>query len=281
VSVIVVTGATSGIGKAAARRLRDEGHEVIGVGRSEGETERCDFSSLDEVRALAGRLPERIDVLVNNAGVVSDGKKHSVDGIELTFAVNHLAPFLLTNLVLDRIPDDGRVVTTSSDASKGRVIDLNDPASDDGSFLDLYGRSKLANILFTRELARRLEGSGRVANCHHPGVIRTRLAREGGLVRDLAWRAAGLFFRSPQKGADTLCWLATSEEAGAENGGYFVDRKRVAVRGQAEDEYAAQELWRRSEQMAGLAAPTPGPAAAGSYAGGDAGSADQRRRHRR
>ena len=248
-SLVVLTGATSGIGRAAAARLRAEGHEVVGVGRSAAADVRCDFASLEAVRELAAELPPRFDVLVNNAGIVSDGRKVSTEGIELTFAVNHLAPYLLTRLVLDRV---SRVVTTASAAHMGAEIDPDDPAPLGGSFWKAYQRSKLANVLFTRELARRWDGGA--ANCLHPGVIRSRLAREAGLVRSLAWRVGGLFMASPAAGADTLVWLATSEEAGRETGGYFERRGRLEVAGQAAVDEAAERLWEISADMVGLPA---------------------------
>src|SRR5215218_2317086 len=191
--LVVLTGATSGIGEHAALQLAERGATVVPVGRdpgrlekvaaalrergSEAEPLRADFASQAEVRRLAAELlgrHDRIDVLVNNAGVVTSSRSLSPDGRELTMAVNHFAPFLLTNLLLDRLKASApaRVVTTASDAHRGGVVDVNDLNGERRwSAWSAYGTSKLANILFTRALARRLEGSGVVANCLHPGVI--------------------------------------------------------------------------------------------------------------
>ena len=273
--MIVVTGASAGIGEAAAVELARRGATVVPVGRDEKrlgrvaerirganqasaqEPERADFASLDEVRALASRLLERfdrIDVLVNNAGAVYGRRGLSADGYELTFAVNHLAPFLLTNLLLDRLRASApaRVVTTSSGAHAGGLLDLDDLQLERSwSSWRAYCNSKLANVLFTRELARR-EDDGVVANCLHPGVIRSRLGRNmGGIVRG-GWGVARLFFGSPRRGARTIVYLASLPEAGQVSGGYFVGERRQAVVGQAANDFFAEELWRRSEELVGL-----------------------------
>ena len=159
----------------------------------------------------------------------------------MTFAVNHLAPFVLTRALGARV---GRTVVTASDAHRSAVVDLDDPGAE-GSFWNAYCRSKLCNVLFTRELARR----GATANCLHPGVIRSGLAREAGPIRSLAWRVGGLFMASPVAGADTLCWLATAPVAETGSGHYFAKRRRVNLGGQAADDHAAAELWRRTEEL--------------------------------
>jgi retinol dehydrogenase 12 len=237
------------------------------VGRDRGRLEgienaaeplTADFASLDQVRALAGALLERhprIDVLVNNAGTVTGGRELSSDGYELVMAVNHLAPFLLTNLLLDRLRESApaRVVTTASIAHTGARLDLDDLQLEKGwSLSRSYGNSKLANILFTRALARRLEGSGVVANCFHPGLIRSRLARDAGLLRSLAWRVGGLFFASPARGARTLVYLASSPEAAEVSGGYFTDAKPAPLGRRATDDQAAERLWEISEKLTDL-----------------------------
>jgi NAD(P)-dependent dehydrogenase (short-subunit alcohol dehydrogenase family) len=222
------------------------------------EPERADFASLDEVRALASRLLERfdrIDVLVNNAGAVYGRRGLSADGHELTFAVNHLAPFLLTNLLLDRlrVSAPARVVTTSSGAHMGGLLDLDDLQLERSwSSWRAYCNSKLANVLFTRELAKRVEDDRVVANCLHPGVIRSRLGRNmGGIVRG-GWGIARVFFGSPRRGARTIVYLASAPEAGDVSGGYYVGERRQAVAGQAADDFFAEELWRRSEELVEL-----------------------------
>ncbi|HYU61706.1 MAG TPA: SDR family NAD(P)-dependent oxidoreductase [Solirubrobacterales bacterium] len=274
---VVVTGASSGIGEAAAVELARRGATVVPVGRDErrlravaerigelgsaGEPERADFASLDDVRDLAARLLERhprIDVLVNNAGAFFGRREVSVDGHELTFQVNHLAPFLLTNLLLDRLRASApsRVVTTSSGVHAGGLLDLDDLELERSwSGWRAYSNSKLANVLFTRELAKRLEGTGVVANCLHPGVIRSRLGRNAGGVTGIGWSAVRLLLGSPRRGARTVVYLASAPEAQRVSGGYFAGERQRRVVGQAADDFVAEELWRRSEQLAGLAEP--------------------------
>jgi NAD(P)-dependent dehydrogenase (short-subunit alcohol dehydrogenase family) len=268
---VVVTGASSGIGRAAAEELGRLGAEVVPVARARGRLEdvasrienaaeplTADFASLDDVRSLAAALLERhprIHVLANNAGTVTGRRELSEDGYELVLAVNHLAPFLLTNLLLDRLRESApaRVVTTASIAHTGARLDLDDLQLEHGwSLSRSYGNSKLANILFTRALARRLEGDGVVANCFHPGVIRSRLARDAGLLRALAWRVGGLFFASPARGARTLVYLASAPEAGEVSGEYFTDSKHASLGRRATDDAAAERLWELSEELTGI-----------------------------
>lgn len=274
--VVVVTGGSSGIGASAALELARRGATVVAVGRDEkrlkgvsekiravnpataAEPLRADFASLSQVRGLAREVLERhprIDVLVNNAGLVAGKRSLTEDGYELTFAVNHLAPFLLTNLLLERLiaSAPARVVTTSSDAHRGGRIALDDLQAEHGwSSWRAYGSSKLANVLFTRALARRLEGKGVVANCLHPGVIRTRLGRGTALPIRLGWSAASLFFKSPDTGAGTIVHLADSPEAGDVSGGYFVDSREARPSGRAQDDELGERLWEASEDLVGL-----------------------------
>jgi NAD(P)-dependent dehydrogenase (short-subunit alcohol dehydrogenase family) len=267
---VVITGASSGIGRAAAEELAKRGATVVPVGRDAGRTASlarkigaepisADFSSLSAVRGLADELLsryERIDVLVNNAGLVSGRRKITTDGLELTMAVNHFAPFLLTNLLLDRLRDSApaRVVTTASDAHRGGLIDVSDLSGERRwSAWSAYSNSKLANILFTRALARRLEGSGVTANCLHPGVIRTGLGRGAPLPVRLGWRVASVFFGSPRKGARTIVHLAEAREGGEVSGGYFADSRRATPSVQAQDDELAEDLWEASERFTGLA----------------------------
>jgi retinol dehydrogenase-12 len=223
----------------------------------------ADLSSLDGVRRLAAHLlerHERIDVLVNNAGLVAGRRTLTVDGLELTMAVNHFAPFLLTNLLLDRLKASApaRVVTTASDAHRGGLIDVADLNGErKWSAWSAYGTSKLANILFTRALARRLEGTGVVANTFHPGVIRTGLARGAPLPIRLGWRAASVFFGSPRKGASTLVYLASAPEAADVSGGYFVNSQLATPSLQAQDDELAEELWDTSAELTGLGSSSP------------------------
>jgi len=265
----VITGASSGIGRAAAIELARKGASVVPVGRDAnrtasvarkvgGEPIDADFSSLTEVRALAAHLiarHERIDVLVNNAGLVAGRRRLTPDGLELTMAVNHFAPFLLTNLLLNRLrrSPDARVVTTASDAHRAGLLDISDLNGERRwSAWSAYGTSKLANILFTRALARRLEGTSVVANCLHPGVIRTRLARGAPLPIRAGWRAASVFFRSPRKGAQTIVYLASAPEAADVSGGYFSDSRLTTPSLQAQDDELAEDLWQASVRITGL-----------------------------
>jgi NAD(P)-dependent dehydrogenase (short-subunit alcohol dehydrogenase family) len=273
---VVVTGASSGIGAEAAVQLARLGGTVVPVGRNRGRLDAvsarirdanpggggepiaADFASLAAVRELAAELLERhprIDVLVNNAGLVSGRRKLSEDGYELTFAVNHLAPFLLTNLLLERLRASApaRVVTTSSGVHFSGVLDLDDLNMERRwSTTSAYANSKLANVLFTRALAHRLESTGVVANCLHPGVIRTRLGRGASLPLRLGWRVVGLFFASPRKGAKTIVYLASAPEGAAVSGAYFVDSRARNPSAQAQDDVLAEELWERSERLTGL-----------------------------
>jgi retinol dehydrogenase 14 len=267
--VVVVTGASSGIGAAAATALARRGAAVVCVGRDRRRLERiaaeiggealpADFASLDAVRDLAAELlrrHSRIDVLVNNAGLVSRRRQLSADGYELTFAVNHLAPFLLTNLLLERLRASApaRVITTSSGAHGGGRIDFGDLQGERSwSMMRAYANSKLANILFTRGLAMRVDAAEVTANCLHPGVVRTRLGRGAGRLGGLVWSVGGAFFRSPSKGAETIVYLATSPEGGEVTGGYWEDSRPAGTTAAAADAELADRLWVSSERLVGL-----------------------------
>ena len=272
--VCVVTGATSGIGKAAAAALARLGATVVLVGRDRGRTEAAaaeigsvsvsppraeiaDLSSLEQVRGLAGRLAEleRIDVLVNNAGLVLGERRVTVDGFEYVFALNHLAPFLLTSLLLPKLAASApaRVVTVTSDAHSAARLDLTDPNLEHGwDSWRSYANSKLANILFTREFARRLDGTGVTANCAHPGVVRTGFGREARPLLRLGVTIARPFMASPERGADTIVYLASSPDVADETGGYYVKRQRREPSAAARDDAAARKLWEISEKMTGL-----------------------------
>jgi NAD(P)-dependent dehydrogenase (short-subunit alcohol dehydrogenase family) len=277
--VCVVTGATSGIGKAAATALARLGAQVVLVGRDQGRAEAAaaeigaigpvppkveiaDLASMEQVRALAGRLAslERLDVLINNAGLVLGERRVTKDGFEHVFAVNHLAPFLLTNLLLPKLAGSApaRVVTVTSDAHSAAKLDLDDPSLEHGwDSWRSYANSKLANILFTRELARRLDGTGVTANCAHPGVVRTGFGREGKPLLRLGTTIARPFFLSPERGADTIVYLASSPDVAGETGGYYVKRQRREPSAAARDDAAARKLWEISEQMTGLTPAQP------------------------
>ncbi len=276
-TLVLLTGATRGIGRAAAIDLAREGAEVALVGR---EAERvqdvaravraaagggqpvhehvADLTLMSEVRALAEEVSERyerIDVLANNAGALFASRQVTSEGFERTFALNHLAPFLLTNLLRDRLAG-GRVVTTASDAHKSGRLDLDDLQSERSySAMRVYGTSKLCNILFTRELAKRAPELH--ANCFHPGVVRTGFGKNENGIWKVLTTLAGPFFRSPQRGARSLIWLALSDEAASLSGEYVQDEKVLSPSAQARDDTLAAGLWERSAQLVGLPADTP------------------------
>jgi NAD(P)-dependent dehydrogenase (short-subunit alcohol dehydrogenase family) len=273
---VILTGATRGIGHAGALELAAQGAELGLVGRdpervrATAEEARArgggapvhehvaDLASMDEVRRLAAELLDaypRIDVLANNAGAMFTSRHVTADGLEQTFALNHLAPFLLTNLLVDRVTESGgRVVTTASDAHKGGLLDLDDLQSEHQRFrpMRVYGTSKLCNILFTRELQRR--NPGIAANCFHPGVIRTGFGKNDGALARIGLTLAGPFLRSPESGASSLVWLALDPAAGELRGEYVEKRRPVAPSAQAQDDRLASELWERSEALVGVAA---------------------------
>src|SRR5437588_3057521 len=250
---VVITGATNGIGLAAAVELARRGAQLTLVARSESraadvvrriQAERADaqvdvlladLASQASIRRLASEALTKypsIQVLINNAGAIYARQQLSPDGLELTWAVNHLAPFLLTTLLLDRLKASApaRIVTTSSAAHQGARIpfdDLNAEGSWGRSGFPRYGETKLANVLFTAELARRLEGTGVTANAFHPGLVATGFNRNNGVLMRIGMALTRPFARSPQKGAETLIWLVDAEEAGELNGAYVFDRRPV------------------------------------------------------
>jgi NAD(P)-dependent dehydrogenase (short-subunit alcohol dehydrogenase family) len=284
-TVCVVTGANSGIGKETAKELARLGARVVMVCRDEsrgreareeiqaaafqaapshGDTvdlHLADLAVQEEVYALGETLRadyERLDVLVNNAGVFPEERKETVDAIEATFAINHLAPFLLTHLVLPRLQEtagragEARVVTVSSEAHRGYSIDFDDiNAEESYSPLQAYGQSKLANILFTHELARRLRDKGVLVNAVHPGVVNTNIWRGSGWFSRLARLFAWLYKR-PEEGAQSVVYLAASPEV-ERTGQYFNETEIVNPSPEAYDEKAAARLWQLSRQMTGLA----------------------------
>ncbi len=281
--ICLVTGATSGIGLAAASALAALGAEVAVVGRNPAKTERvaakiraesgnarveaflADFADLEQVRRLAAAVHERfehLDVLVNNAGAFFLRREMTPYGVEKTFLVNHLAAFLLTNLLLERLraAPAARVVNVSSVAHRSAVLDLEDLAFSRGySGMKAYARSKLANILFTRELARREAGTALTVNALHPGVVATGIWKAGFAPVDrLAQWGMARFALTPEEGADTLLYLATSPEVAGVSGKYFVKRKPVMPSEAARDDALARRLWEVSERLTGLASAKEG-----------------------
>ncbi len=266
-----VTGATSGFGRAIAERFVRDGARVVVTGRRAERLAKLardlgdralpvvlDVRDRKAIESAVAALPadfSSIDVLVNNAGLVAGGRRLTEDGLERTIAVNHLAPFLLTNLLLDRLRQSApaRVITTSSDAHRSGHMELDDLNGErHWSTWSAYGNSKLANVLFTRALAKRLRGSGVVANCLHPGVIRTGLGRGARLPVRIGWRVAAIFFAGPRKGASTIVHLADSEEGGRVSGQYFVDSRPATPSLEAQDDELAERLWDVSRRLTGL-----------------------------
>jgi NAD(P)-dependent dehydrogenase (short-subunit alcohol dehydrogenase family) len=269
VTVVVLTGATRGIGRAAAIELVRRGAEValigrdcarvrlvaeeaaaIGGGQVHGHV--ADLMLMSNVRVLADEIRERyerVDVLANNAGALFASREQTPEGFERTFALNHLAPFLLTNLLRDRLAG-GRVVTTASNAHKSARLDLDDLQSEKSYSARAYGTSKLCNVLFTRELARRAPELR--ANCFHPGVVRTGFAQNEDGVWKVVAKLGAPFFRSPERGARSLVWLALSDNAAALTGEYIVDETVTPPSAQALDDTLARSLWERSAQLVSL-----------------------------
>jgi NAD(P)-dependent dehydrogenase (short-subunit alcohol dehydrogenase family) len=273
---VVITGASGGIGKETAAGLAEQGAHVVIVARDAArgqavvdelkaktgaavELAVADLSSLASVRKLAEELKQRfpkIHVLVNNAGAINTSRQLTVDGHELTFATNHLAYFLLTNLLLDTLKASGpsRIVNVASAAHVGASIPFDDlQAERSYSGIRRYGESKLANILFTFELARRLEGSGVTANCLHPGVVATGFGLNNTGLFSFAVKLVQPLFISPRKGAATSIYLASSSEVAGVSGKYWKKCREARSSRQSLDRAAAQRLWVESERLTGLA----------------------------
>jgi NAD(P)-dependent dehydrogenase (short-subunit alcohol dehydrogenase family) len=275
---VVATGATSGIGEVAVLALAGLGARIVFIARDEARAQAtlkkleakapglghrmhlADLSSMSETRRvgaeIAAREP-RIDVLINNAGAMFADRRVTPEGLEMTFALNHMAYFVLTEALREKLiaSAPARIVSTASDAHQGASLDFSDLQSAKAyNGFRVYGRSKLANILFTRELARRLGGTGLTANCLHPGFVATRFGHEAG-----GWTARIVPFLqalaiSPEKGADTIVYLASWPEVASATGAYFVKRKITAPSRAAQDDSAAKRLWEASEALAGAQA---------------------------
>jgi NAD(P)-dependent dehydrogenase (short-subunit alcohol dehydrogenase family) len=275
---VVVTGGTSGIGEVAALRLAEKGARIVLIARDQTRAAATlvklknanpsaahaahygDLSALAEMKRVAGEVAAaepRIDVLVNNAGAVFLSRKTSVDGLEMTFATNHMAYFVVTNILLDRLKatPGARIVSTASDAHRSGKLDFDDLQSEKsyGSFR-VYGTSKLCNILFTRELARRLDGADVTANCLHPGFVGTRFGQNNAsniftkLLRD-AVMSLGI---SPEEGAKTIIHLASSPDVATISGEYFYKCKVAEPTAAAQNDADGKRLWDVSAKIAGL-----------------------------
>ena len=272
--IIVATGATSGIGEAAVEVLARKGARILLIARDEARAEAtlrklekagpkgghrvlfADLTLMSEARRIGAEIAAdeaKIDVLINNAGAAFPRRRLTAEGLESTFALNHMSYFVLTQALLVPLKAAGRarIVSTASAAHTQARLDFDDlqMARDYGAWR-AYANSKLCNILFTRELARRLAGTGVTANCLHPGVVSTRI-----------WNSAPVYFwpfigilrllaRSPKKGGDTVAWLASAPEAADFNGEYFADRKLAPISASAGDDEAAARLWSVSEALA-------------------------------
>jgi NAD(P)-dependent dehydrogenase (short-subunit alcohol dehydrogenase family) len=276
----LITGSTSGIGKEIALGLAKMKANVILVGRNkvkcQATTEEiwrkasiaadksrisyllADLSSQASIHQLANEFLDSygsLDILVNNAGVFLSRRFTTIDNIEYTFAVNHLAPFLLTNLLFEKMKasSPSRVITTSSVAHRGAYINFDNLQFERGRYngVEAYRQSKLANILFTKELARRSRGSGVTSNCFHPGGVRTNLVQNNPWYYRLIWATINPFLVSPKKGADTAIYLASSPKVAEISGEYFVNRKPVRLLGLADDYDTAARLWKISEELTG------------------------------
>ncbi len=273
---VVITGGTSGIGEIAAERLAQMGARIVLIARDKcrgkvtlarlherapglGHTVHyADLARIPEMKRVAAEIAHkepRIDVLINNAGAMFASRRLTEDGLEYTFALNHMAYFVVTQGLRERLvaSASARVVSTASAAHQGARLDFDDlQLAKSFSAMKAYGRSKLCNILFTRELARRLRGTGVTANCLHPGFVATRFAEEsGGLISRFAGLAK-LLAISPEKGAETIIYLASSPKIAATTGRYFYKCRPVAPSREAQDDRAAFLLWERSAALASL-----------------------------
>jgi len=274
--IILITGATSGIGRETAFGLADMGAKVVIMARNAekaaatidqieertGNAEtgfiKCDLASLDSVRNAADVFRsgyKRLDVLIDNAGGVLGKRMVTVDGFEQTFQVNHLSHFLLTNLLLDVLKRSApsRIVVVGSQAHSGAHLDFEDLMLERGySSFKAYGRSKLANLLFCFELSRRLEGTGVTANCLHPGVVRTNFGHDLNGATKLFMPVGHLFMISPRKGASTSIYLATDPEIANVSGKYFAKKKVRASSPESTDQNVAKRLWEVSMKLTEL-----------------------------
>jgi NAD(P)-dependent dehydrogenase (short-subunit alcohol dehydrogenase family) len=274
---VVLTGATSGIGQVAAEELAAKGARMVLVARDKTRGEAkltrlreiapgvnhtihyADLSRLSEMKRVAAEIAAaepRVDVLINNAGALFGARQVTSDGLELTFATNHLAYFVLTHGLRERLlaSAPARVVNVASDAHKGKRLDFSDLQSEKNyRGLYVYGRSKLCNILFTRELARRWAGTGVNANSLHPGFVSTRFGDQSGGMLSFVVRAAKTFAISPQQGAETIIHLASSDEIADSNGLYFYKCNPATPTKEAQNDESARRLWQESEKLAGIA----------------------------
>ena len=274
--VVVITGGTSGIGAVAAVALARMGARIILVARDESRAgatlarlrdsapgiAHCahfaDLLRLDEMRRVAAQIADhepRVDVLINNAGALFASHRLTEDGLERTFALNHMAYFVMTARLRERLSASApaRIINTASAAHQEATLDFDDLQSAKRfGARKAYGQSKLCNILFTRELARRLHGSGVTANCLHPGFVATRFGDQSGGLISLLIRLAKFFAISPAEGAETMVYLASSPDVAEVTGQYFSRSVPITPSSWAQDDRSALLLWQRSAALAGL-----------------------------
>ncbi len=270
---VVITGATSGIGKEAAIEIArmkpclvlpvrnlEKGEQVKKQIVAESDNPavylmKCDLASFDSIRNFAREFKKQfsgLHLLINNAGIWQNKKSETKDGIEMTFGVNHLGPFLLTNLLLDEIRSGvpARIINVSSEAHRYTGMNFNDPEGKKKfSTFKAYGQSKLANILFTRYLAQMLREDGVTVNCMHPGFVATNLFDR---IAPFLRPVFGLFMKTPRQGAETIVFLALSPGVEGSTGGYYVNKKKKKPSGAALDNKAAEKLWMLSSQYTGM-----------------------------
>ena len=274
--ICLVTGATSGIGKAAVHAFAAHGATLLLVCRNKEKGESVlkelqamrsdgkyrlyvgDLSSQKDIRRLANEIRTenpKLDVMVNNAGGVFATRVLTIDDIELTFALNHLGYFLLTSLLLDqlRAAPSARIVNVSSQAHQFGRITFDDLGLEKGyNPMKSYAQSKLANLLFTYELSRILAGTTVTVNALHPGAVRTNFGKDLSGIAGFVFRRLDMFMRSPEKGAETLIWLAEAPELNGVSGKYFFDKKEIRSSKISYDREVAKRLWATSEKMTGI-----------------------------
>jgi NAD(P)-dependent dehydrogenase (short-subunit alcohol dehydrogenase family) len=275
--ICMVTGATLGLGRVTAEALAAQGATVIVVARNQARGEAtikeiktatgnpavvlmlCDLSSQASIRKLAQdfkRQYPQLHVLVNNAGAMNLQRTATVDGYETTFAVNHLAYFLLTALLLDvlKASAPSRIINLSSGAQSNGKINFDDLQGEKSyGGMSAYSQSKLANVMFTVALAKRLQGTGVTVNAVHPGAVATGFLKNNGPIMAVIMRIAGLFMLSPEQGAETQIYLATSPEVANISGKYFEKKKPIRPNPDAEEDALVERLWTVSERLTGLA----------------------------
>jgi retinol dehydrogenase 12 len=273
---IVITGGTSGIGEVAAVALARMGARIVLVARDKVRADAtvarlresgpgiahsvhfADLLRLAEIKRVAAQIADselRIDILINNAGAMFASRRLTEDGLECTFALNHMAYFVLTQGLRERLSASGpaRIINTASGAHRGASLDFDDLQSAKSfGAMKAYGRSKLCNILFTRELARRLQGTEVTANCLHPGFVATRFGDQSGVLMSRIVWLAKFFAISPAKGAETIVYLASSPDVTKTTGQYFCESAPAIPSSQAQDDQSALLLWQRSAALAGM-----------------------------